>query len=342
MGEVDRRDFLRGAGLVGATAVVPSEAGAVAPRDGSPVAREPRERLPQAVGILYDSALCIGCKACVAACKAANEMPAENLPALLSWNENTWDSPEDLSGRTKNVIKVYRDGSAEVKDRVKDGYAFVKRHCLHCVDPSCVSVCPVAAMKKNPVNGIVTYDPSACIGCRYCVYACPFGVPQYDFNNPLGKINKCEMCEHLQKQGKIPACCDVCPTGASLFGKVTDLSHEIERRVAAAPGSAYAFPRGRLGDDRPPNQATIPTYVKGVYGENEVGGTQVRYLAAVPFDKLGLEPLPSQSPASLSEGLQHKIYHWMIAPIVAFVGLAWLVRRRVADVHDDTPTSERG
>jgi Fe-S-cluster-containing dehydrogenase component len=342
MGEVDRRDFLKGAGLVGATAVAPSEANAIAPRDGSIVAREPRERLPQAVGMLYDSALCIGCKACVAACKAANEMPAESPPALLGWNEGTWDAVEELSGRTKNVIKVYRDGTAEVKDREKDGFAFVKRHCLHCVDPSCVSVCPVAAMNKDPVSGIVTYDPSACIGCRYCVYACPFGVPQYDFNNQLGKINKCEMCLHLQKQGKIPACCDVCPTGASLFGKVTDLSQEIERRVAAAPGSAYAFPRGRLGDDRPPNQATIPTYVKGVYGEHEVGGTQVRYLAAIPFEKLGLEPLPSQSPAALSEGLQHKIYHWFLAPVVAFVGLAWLVRRRTAHQHDETSNTERG
>ena len=339
MGEVDRRDFLRGAGLVGATAVAPSEANALAPRDGSIVAREPRERLPQAVGMLYDSALCIGCKACVAACKAANDMPAETAPGLLGWNESTWDTPDDLSGRTLNVIKVYRNGTAEQKDRETDGFAFVKRHCLHCVDPSCVSVCPVAAMRKDPVTGIVSYDPDACIGCRYCVYACPFGVPQYDFNNPFGKIAKCQFCAHLQKQGKVPACCDVCPTGASLFGKVTDLSQEIERRLAAAPGTPYAFPRGRLGDDRPPNQATIPNYVKAVYGEREAGGTQVRYLAGIPFLKLGLPTLPSQSPASLSEGVQHAIYQWLIAPLVALVGLTYLVRRRTARNHDDAPST---
>jgi Fe-S-cluster-containing dehydrogenase component len=332
MGEVDRRNFLKGAGLAGATAVAPNGASAG-------IAREPRERLPQAVGMLYDSTLCIGCKACVAACKAANEMPVEVPPTLSAWNESTWDSAEDLSGRTLSVIKVYRDGTGEVKDRETDGYAFVKRHCLHCVDPSCVSVCPVSAMRKDPVSGVVTYDADACIGCRYCVYACPFGVPQYDFNNPFGKIAKCQFCNHLQKQGKIPACCDVCPTGAALFGKVTDLSHEIERRVAAVPGSSYAFPRGRLGDDRPPNLATIPTYVKGVYGEHEAGGTQVRYLAGIPFAKLGLRPLPSQSPASLSEGLQHTLYKWMIAPIVAFAGLVWLVRRRNAQHHDDVPNA---
>jgi len=145
MTDVDRRDFLIGAGFATAGAAVPTEASAIA--------RPPKEMPPQAVGMLYDSTLCIGCKACVAACKAANKMPAD-IPATLSgWNEYTWDSAEDLSGRTLNVIKVYRNGTVEQKDRETNGYAFVKRHCLHCVDPSCVSVCPVSAMKKDPVTG---------------------------------------------------------------------------------------------------------------------------------------------------------------------------------------------
>ena len=190
----------------------------------------------------------------------AAEIPAD----LRGWNQNTWDSPEDLSGRTLEVIKVYRNGAAEHKDHEIDGFAFIKRHCLHCVDPSCVSVCPVGAMRKDPATGVVTHNADACIGCRYCVYSCPFGVPQYDFDNPLGKIAKCQFCSHLQKEGKIPACCDVCPTGASLFGSVKDLDKEIERRLAAPVGSTYTFARGKLGDDRPPNVATIPSYVKGV------------------------------------------------------------------------------
>src|SRR5262249_6900106 len=110
-------------------------------------------------------------------------------------------------------------------------------------------------------------------------------------------------------------------------------------RLAAAPGTSYSFPRGRLGDDRPPNEATIPTYVKAVYGEHEAGGTQVRYLAGIPFAKLGLPTVPSQSPASLSEGVQHAIYQWLIAPLVAFAGLTWLVRRRSVGNHDDAPNT---
>ena len=254
-----RRDFLLRGGPGGACAAM----AAVAPTAANAVlVREPKELPPQAVGMLIDATLCIGCQACVAACRRANGVEVEDTPfALAGWNAaHTWDTALDLDGRTLNVIKVWRHGTADAKDRSTDGFAFYKRHCLHCVDPSCVSVCPVSAMRKDPSTGIVSYNPDACIGCRYCSYGCPFGVPQFDLSEPLGQINKCEMCRHLQAQGQIPACCDVCPTGASLFGPVEALQAEADRRLAATPGDIIAFPRGDITQDRPPHEGIVPLY----------------------------------------------------------------------------------
>jgi len=320
---MDRRQFLTscGMGAVGAAC-------AAGPADAA-ISRAPAKMPPNAVGMLFDSTLCIGCQACVDACREANGVEVEDVPfKLAGWNSaKTWDTAKDLDGETLNVIKVYRDGTGEVKDREKDGFAFMKRHCLHCVDPSCVSVCPVSAMFKDPDTGIVGYDPDACIGCRYCTYGCPFGVPQFDLDEPFGQINKCEMCRHLQAKGGIPACCDVCPTGASLFGPVAALSAEADRRMAAQSGSEYSFPRGDIRDNRPDHEATILDYERHVYGKTEVGGTQVLYLSGVPHEKLGLPKLSSFSPVRLSEGLQHTIYQWMMLPAAAVAVLAGIVLR---------------
>lgn len=326
-----RREFLTGAGAGSACAAL-----AAAPADASFV-REARELPPQAVGMLIDATLCIGCQACVAACRSANGVEVDDTPyAYAGWNEaHTWDTAADLDGESLNVIKVWRDGTAEVKDRAEDGFGFTKRHCLHCVDPSCVSVCPVSAMQKDPQSGIVTYDKQACIGCRYCSYGCPFGVPQFDLAQPFGQINKCQMCIHLQREGKIPACCDVCPTGASLFGPVSLLQAEAERRLAAEPGSTMQFPRGDIVAQRPKHEGKVAQYQQHVYGETEVGGTQVRYLSAVPFVQMGLPETGAFAPSRLSEGIQHTLYKWLAAPVLAILGAALIVRRnRNAQMHD--------
>ncbi len=323
-----RRDFLKGALAGGALlgTAVPAEA------------RPNKTMPPEALGLLFDSALCIGCKACVAACKRVNGLPGDPISEDLAM----WDAPLDISAHTFNIIKVWHSGTATNKDQETDGYAFMKQSCLHCVDPSCVSACPVSAMTKDPVTGIVAYDPGACIGCRYCVAACPFGVPRFEYNKALPKIGKCELCRHRMADGHYAACAEVCPTGATLYGKVSDLSAEARRRLALKPGETTTFPRGRLGGPDWSYQGTAAKYVQQIYGEKELGGTQMIKLTAVPFEKLGHRPLPERSYASISEGMQHTLYGYLALPAVVLGALSVIAKRNVKHDDDDDGDSAGG
>jgi len=254
-----------------------------------------------AVGLLYDTTLCIGCKACVVACQDANDLPRD--PTGI---DARYDAPVDLNYRAKNVIKLYHEG---------DRRSFVKVQCMHCVDPACVAACMLGALKKREF-GIVSYDVDYCVGCRYCEIACPYGVPKFQWASAAPRIVKCELCRHRLAKGQEPACTEVCPRKAVIFGKRADLLQEAKRRLAESP-------------DR---------YVPKIYGETDGGGTQVLYLSHVPFDKLGFPALGDAPAPDLARSVQHGVYKGFIAPLALYGALSLIaIRNRAPQTADEVP-----
>jgi Fe-S-cluster-containing dehydrogenase component len=309
---ISRRDFLKvsaSGGLLVASALSPVPL----------LAREPKARLPEAVGILYDATVCIGCKACMAACKEYNDLPPDR-----STSDSIWDNPLDLSAKTFNIVKLYTNGTEQVKDREINGYSYIRRFCMHCVDPACVSACPASAMTKDPHTGAVVYNKNNCIGCRYCQVACPYNIPKFQWDLAFPQIRKCELCSHRLAQGSYPACCEFCPNGASIFGNVEDLRKEAKRRLALKPGTTASYPLQRV-DSSEVRYRTVTPYQNHIYGETDGGGNQVLLLTGVPYNKLGLPTLPDESTAGTSETLMHTLYKGMIVPYVFLGGLFYIV-----------------
>jgi len=321
-----RRDFLKG--IVGgcAAAVV----------SGNVEARGNNPRLPEAVGLLFDSTLCVGCKACVTACKQANgkvlDVPADK-PYL--------DQTKHLSPDALNVIKIYKNGKSEAKDREIDGFAFQKHSCMHCVDPSCVSVCPVQALQKDKKTGVVSYNKDACIGCRYCIASCPFQIPKFNYDSPFPEIHKCQLCDHLWSENKFSACADVCPTGATLYGPVKKLMEETKRRKSLKPGEITRFPRRHVEGKEFGRKQKAAKYVDKIYGEKEGGGTQMLMMSGVPFEELGLPDLPERSVASVTETIQHTLYKGLMAPGVILAGLVGIAYRNTKG-REESVSEENG
>jgi formate dehydrogenase iron-sulfur subunit len=230
-------------------------------------------------GLLYDSTRCIGCGACSAACKEQNAL---SLPIEKQTTAYTWTVVEKRGGH------------------------FTRRLCMHCESPTCVSVCPVGAMQKTAA-GPVTYAADKCIGCRYCIQACPFQVPKYQWDRPVPVVGKCIMCEPRIAGGKATACATVCPTGATRFGDREDLVAEARKRIDAEPGR----------------------YVDHIYGLQEAGGTSVLMLSAVPFGQLGLpENLPDEPLPLLTWRVLSHLPDVVGVAAVFLYGVRWITQRR--------------
>ncbi|WP_070966098.1 hydrogenase 2 operon protein HybA [Vibrio sonorensis] len=282
---------------------------------------------PDAIGMLYDSTLCIGCQACVFKCQEVNHLEASPESETSSINSK-------LSIHTHNVIQVWDAGTGENKDQLDNGYAYIKRQCMHCVDPDCVSACPVSAMTKDPISGIVSHHKEYCVACRYCMVACPYNVPQYEYLDIYGQIQKCQFCnqqgvERLN-QGLLPGCVEACPTGAVIYGKRSQLLSEAKRRLLLEAGSDYLYPLQTL-DSGDTHRSQVPSYENYVFGEHDGGGTQVLVISGVPFQNIGLPELSNRAVGARAETMQHSLYKGMVLPMALFGAFLLRTRKNITD-----------
>jgi formate dehydrogenase iron-sulfur subunit len=233
--------------------------------------------------LLLDSTKCVGCGACVTACQEQNGLPEASADTL-----------------TETQFTVVRQAPG------KDGDVNYRRMCMHCKDPACASVCPVGALEKTS-SGPVVYNADICLGCRYCIQACPFNVPRYEWKSASPRVRKCTFCADRLAQGKINACAEACQFGATVAGEREALLREARARIAANPG----------------------VYVPKIYGEHEAGGTSVLMLSSVPFETLGLPGnLPAEPLPMLTFRVLSKIPPLVGVGAVMLTGLWWLTDRK--------------
>jgi len=227
---------------------------------------------PGSGGVLHDATLCIGCRVCEAACNEVNNLPEPDKPFKdLTVLENR----RRTDAKAYTIVNNYAVGGERSKP------VFRKNQCNHCLEPACASACFVEAFTKTP-SGAVVYDPSVCVGCRYCMIACPFEIPAYEYDNPTTPVvQKCTLCHPRLQKGKLPGCVESCPTEALVFGERKDLIRIARERIRKHP----------------------ERYVDHIYGEYEMGGTSWLYLSSVPFAQVGLrEDLGVVSAPQLTKG----------------------------------------
>jgi len=292
MGKQSRRDFLKKAGILGAGLAVTS------PREASAA---PGNILSEdRMGVLVDTTVCIGCRRCEYACKKTHDLPAGNL---MDYDDHSVFSkmrrPYD---KALTVVNEYKEPGETLPTHVKV-------QCMHCDKPACVSACIVGAFSKVE-SGAIIYDAGICIGCRYCMVACPFQIPAYEYGNALTpEVKKCDFCFNRTEEKLLPACVEICPVEALTYGRRRDLLTLAEERIADNPDRYYNY----------------------TYGKNEVGGTSWMYLnarepAELDFPKLGDKPAPG-----VSESIQHGIFAYFVPPIALYAllgGIMWTAKTR--------------
>lgn len=272
---------------------------------------------------LVDTTKCIGCRACQVACKQWNDREGETTE--LQFGEIGFQNPATLSAKTYTLIAFHELPN----DKAPGGldYIFTMHRCLHCLDPACAAACPTTALTRQ-ADGPVSYDASKCIGCRYCIWACPWGVPTAEWDSLAPKIQKCTHCADrsdqplpLARNGQAltveeskafhaniiePACVKACPADALLFGQREEILQEARKRISNRPEK----------------------YIDHIYGEKEAGGTSVLYLASVPFEKIGFPTLGDKPYPAVSRTAIHSVPPAVLAVGALLGGVYSFFKRR--------------
>jgi len=290
-GGITRRTCLKALSAVGTAAVAGGAGKAHAYRNFG--------GWPNRFGMLVDLSECVGCRSCEAACNRANGLPAPEVPFDES---SVFEEKRRPTAAAYTVVNRYAPDGA-------GGPVYRKVQCNHCNEPGCASACPVRAYRKTP-EGAVLYNADVCFGCRYCMVACPFTMPAYDYESALSpRVQKCTFCHERVKAGGIPACAEACPVEALRFGRREDLVRLARERIRKAPGR----------------------YVDRIYGEHEAGGTSWLYLSPVPFGQVDFpEDLPEKPLVEQTKGFLSAV------PLVlvlwpAVLGLCYSARRNKED-----------
>jgi formate dehydrogenase iron-sulfur subunit len=245
--------------------------------------------------ILFDNTKCAGCGACMMACREQNHLPETNST--------------DLTDKQFTILRTAAG---------KDGDVNYRRFCMHCQDPTCASVCPVGALHKTAA-GPVVYNAEICLGCRYCIQACPFSIPKYEWTALAPRVRKCNFCADRLAEGKINACAEACPYGATIAGDRDALLTEAHARLAAEPAK----------------------YVQKIYGEHDAGGTSVLILSSIPFAAMGLPDLPNEAMPMLTFRVLSKIPPIVAVGASVLSGLWWLTRRKAAVARAESGAGAR-
>jgi len=289
----NRRDFFKTAAVLGTAITGISTKTAKA--EAKNILSEDR------MGVLVDTTTCIGCRNCEWACKKAHGLPTE--PFEKYSDRSVFKNMRRPDAKALTVVNEYKNPqNANIPINVKV-------QCMHCDHPACVSACIVGAFTKNE-NGAVTWNTNKCIGCRYCMVACPFQIPSFEYDKAINpEIRKCDFCFERTKVGKLPACVEICPVEALTYGTRTDLIKIARDRIKRNPEK----------------------YVNHIYGEYEVGGTSWLYIASEEYQKLAFPKLGDKPAPGVSESIQHGIFAYFVPPASLYAllgGLMWITKNR--------------